>query len=450
MKKEKIKEKVQKAKEKMPVKKKTPLEHGPIEIRMLSEEEIEEEQKESGHELINELNGTAQANEYRFESNRKYFTICIYALVTILVAALAISLMANFNGVRIWLKGLAKILSPFIAGFLIAFILNPLVNWLEAQILENVFHLKKPKVRTGLSILFTYLIVFGLIIIGLVYVVPQITDSIVSVAGDVTRQLTKLYDNREAYAAMLEEHFPELDLAYFESRLEELWPTVLSTLTNLTKNAVPKLLGITVSLAKGAINVFLTIAISLYMLMDRRKLKKMGVRIVYAVMPTSRAKIFSNIMRDCSSIFTNFVSGKALDSLIIGILCFIIMSILKLDYAVLLSVIVGITNMIPYFGPFIGAVPGVVLYLCIRPLDALIFAIMILGLQQFDGWILGPKILGDSTGLSPLWVIFAITVGGAYAGVVGMFLGVPLVAVIAYLLNQGISSVLKKKRLDIS
>ena len=126
-----------------------------------------------------------------------------------------------------------------------------------------------------------------------------------------------------------------------------------------------------------------------------------------------------------------------------------VLSILRLDYAVLVSVIVGITNMIPYFGPFIGAVPGILLYLCIRPLDAVIFAIMILVLQQFDGWILGPKILGDSTGLSPLWVIFGITIGGAYGGVIGMFLGVPLVAVVAYLLNQAVQSVLKKKRLDI-
>ena len=134
----------------------------------------------------------------------------------------------------------------------------------------------------------------------------------------------------------------------------------------------------------------------------------------------------------------------------IGIICFIATSLLDLEYAVLISVIVGITNMIPYFGPFIGAVPGVVLYLCIKPLDAVVFVIMIFILQQFDGWVLGPKILGDSTGLSPLWVIFGITVGGAYGGVIGMFLGVPVVAVAAYLLNQAVSGVLKKKRIDIS
>ena len=156
-----------------------------------------------------------------------------------------------------------------------------------------------------------------------------------------------------------------------------------------------------------------------------------------------------SVSKDCSAIFSSYVVGKSVDSLIIGIICFVAMLALKLPYAVLMSVIVGVTNMIPYFGPFIGAVPGVLLYLCFDPVKALIFAIMILILQQFDGWILGPKILGDSTGLTPLWVIFGITVGGAYWGVIGMFLGVPIVAVIAYLFNLFITSRLKKKNLNI-
>ena len=186
------------------------------------------------------------------------------------------------------------------------------------------------------------------------------------------------------------------------------------------------------------------------MLYDKRMLTKHSARVVYALIPKKKADKLLEILKECSSIFTSFVVGKSIDSLIIGIICFVVMSIMGLPYAVLLSVIVGITNMIPYFGPFIGAVPGIVLYLCISPLDAIAFALMILVLQQFDGWILGPKILGDSTGLTPLWVIFGITVGGAYWGVIGMFLGVPIVAVLAYLANLFVTSRLKKKKLDIS
>ena len=139
-----------------------------------------------------------------------------------------------------------------------------------------------------------------------------------------------------------------------------------------------------------------------------------------------------------------------IDSLIIGILCLIIMSILRLPYALLMSVIVGITNMIPYFGPFIGAIPGVVMFLFINPKLSLIFAIMILVLQQFDGLYLGPKILGDLTGIKPLWVIFGVTVGGALFGVMGMFLGVPTVAVLSYLLGLILDKKLKGKGLTSS
>ena len=141
------------------------------------------------------------------------------------------------------------------------------------------------------------------------------------------------------------------------------------------------------------------------------------------------------------------IIGKALDSLIIGIICFVLMCILKLQYALLISIVVGITNMIPYFGPFIGAIPGLIILLIILPKTALIFLILILLLQQFDGTILGPKILGDSTGLSPIWIIFAITVGGATGGVIGMFLGVPITAVLVYLMNHIFDYMLYKKHL---
>ena len=154
-------------------------------------------------------------------------------------------------------------------------------------------------------------------------------------------------------------------------------------------------------------------------------------------------------IRECNHIFNGFLFGKMIDSLIIGILCFIIMNVLHLPYSLLMSLIVGITNMIPYFGPIIGAIPGVLMYLFIDPKLSLIFAIMILVLQQFDGLYLGPKILGDQTGIKPLWVIFGITVGGAYFGVIGMFLGVPTVAVITYLSNLFLNKKLKKKNISL-
>ena len=448
--KKKVWKRVQSAKEKITTKKQASVEYGPIEVRMISEKKEDPDETASENELFDELNGIEQNDAYKFESNRNYFTISVYALVTIALASLVILLMANYTSVKNWLRGLGSVLSPFFFGFFIAFILNPLIDWFEKTVFARWLKVKSPKIRLGFSVLIVYLATFGLLVIALVFVVPQLTESVVGIATDVTNALTRMYDNRDEYTKWLQEYFPEIDFVYLESKVEEMWPTILSTITNLTKDIVPKLLGMTFSVAKGAINTLLAIAISIYILFDKRKLKRMGTQTVYALFPTDRAKLICHTTDECGNIFSNFISGKALDSLIIGIICFIAMTILGLDYALLLSVIVGITNMIPYFGPFIGAVPGVLLYLCIKPVDVFVFVIMIFILQQFDGWILGPKILGDSTGLSPLWVIFGITLGGAYGGVMGMFLGVPIVAVAAYLLNLCISAALRKKRIEVS
>lgn len=183
------------------------------------------------------------------------------------------------------------------------------------------------------------------------------------------------------------------------------------------------------------------------MLSDQKSLLKHMKRFTYAVLKKERAARFIQTSRECSSIFSKYILGKTLDSVIIGILCFILMLILRLDYALVLSVIVGVTNMIPYFGPFIGAIPGILIYLFISPIQAIIFAFMILVLQQFDGLYLGPKILGESTGIKPLWVIFGITIGGSYFGPLGMFLGVPVVAVISHLLNSFVKRRLSQKNI---
>ena len=169
---------------------------------------------------------------------------------------------------------------------------------------------------------------------------------------------------------------------------------------------------------------------------------------IYAVSPSKKEEEVWDTIKQCNHIFNGFLIGKVIDSLIIGIICLVAMIILQLPYALLLSLIVCITNMIPYFGPIIGAVPGVLIYLFIEPRLAIVFAVLILILQQFDGLYLGPKILGDQTGIKPLWVIFGITVGGAYFGVLGMFLGVPTVAVLTYLINLIIEKKLKRKNIS--
>lgn len=424
-------------------KEKPDMKYGPVEVN-LPDQKAKPGEPFSEAENISFMNDADRNENYRFSASPKYFTICVYALGTIAVAALIIFAIVNIGKISGAIRQFLNVISPFITAFFIAFIINPLVKKIE-RLLERMFHLKRVRSRVLISMLLSYLIVFGIIVIGMVYVVPQVTESI----GDLLKKQEGLYLQVVDFLQNIEEYFPQIDFDSIETQLQSFWPQLVNYGTSLASNMVPKILDLGISIAKIAINLLLSVAISIYMLYDKRGLSKIMTKVVYAVLPSGYASKTTDTVKECGKIFSGFIVGKSIDSLIIGVLCFLIMQILKLPYGVLLSVIVGITNMIPYFGPFIGAVPGILLFLCIHPVDALVFAIMIFALQQFDGWVLGPMILGESTGLTPLWVIFAITVGGAYAGVLGMFLGVPIVAVVAYLMNRLIEGKLQKKRIDI-
>jgi predicted PurR-regulated permease PerM len=244
--------------------------------------------------------------------------------------------------------------------------------------------------------------------------------------------------------------FPSLDLSWFDKWVADQLSTLTETLGSLVRDSIPSLVNAGFAVVKGIVNFLLAIAISIYMVCDKRRIARASTAITYSILPAKKASAFINTSRECGQIFFGFIIGKTIDSIIIGILTFIILAIGGLPYPLLVSVIVGVTNMIPFFGPFIGAVPGILLYLCIDPVYAFAFAIIILAIQQFDGWVLGPLILGDSTGVSPLWVIFGITVGGAYFGVVGMFLGVPVTAVVVYLARRIVAKRLAKKKVEVS
>lgn len=182
-------------------------------------------------------------------------------------------------------------------------------------------------------------------------------------------------------------------------------------------------------------NVFIGIIIAIYVLNSKQLFAAQAKKLLYGCLSTRRANIVLDNARFTHRVFGGFINGKLLDSLIIGILCFVGMTALRMPYAMLISVVVGVTNIIPFFGPFIGAIPSGLLILLIDPLKALYFVLFILALQQFDGNILGPKILGDSTGLSSFWVIVCILLAGGLFGFVGMVVGVPLFAVLYSILS---------------
>lgn len=388
-------------------------------------------------------NDTKNRN-YQFESNRKYFSICIYALFVIFIGTFLIYCIINMDKTKSAIGNFTTALSPFIMAFFIAYVLNPIVVRIH-HFLKRTCKITSEKVAKALSIILTYLLVLGILAVTLIYIIPELGNSIT----DLSTKFQTIGDWGVQLLEKIEDLFPSLGLSAYEEKLSDLMVQLVSLGPNIVTSVIPAVLNFSVSIVKLAINVLLSVVISVYMLNDKRIISRNFKRALYAFCKKSKVDAFLQNSKECNMIFCNFIVGKSLDSLIIGIICCILMTILKLPYAMLLSVIVGLTNMIPYFGPFIGAVPGVVLFLVISPVKAVIFAIMIFALQQFDGLYLGPKILGNSTGLKPLWVIFAITIGGAYAGVLGMFLGVPVVAVVAYLLNKVISSRLNDKNINV-
>lgn len=420
------------------------------------EEEKKEEKKREDKKNVRAEENTGDRENQGIEKirwiriNHKYMSICRYALFVICCSILLYIVVSHWGQTLGFVKNLLHVLTPFLIGVLIAYFLNPLVNRIDGLLQGRLAKGKIPKVTKILSMILAYVIVLGFIVVAFVFVVPQVGASI----RELTEKIPGMYASVSKEILNLDKRFPELHKQFpdvnwndFNQQLANALPNLVAYGTGVVRNVVPVVYSFSVSVVKLIINLVLGLIISIYMIYSKESFRLEAKRVVYALFPEEKGDAICTTFHECNDIFGAFLISKAIDSLIIGCLCCIIMTLLGLPYAVLLSVIVGITNMIPYFGPFVGAVPGVVIYLCLDWELALVFAIMILALQQFDGLILGPRLLGQSTGLSPIWVIFAITVGGAYFGFVGMFIGVPVVAVIAHLCNKFITCRLRGKNI---
>lgn len=363
-----------------------------------------------------------------------------YIVALVAIIAIIFLMIANWGVVLAVIGKFLTILMPFILGFFFACFINPLVKRVHS-LLNRIKPGKGAKIKKAFSVIISYVVVIGVITVLLIYIIPQIKASI----GELGNTIQDGYQYMITHQKELNEKIPFIGLG---GGIEYIKEFAYKKIMSNSSEILPYVYHVSSSLLTTSYNVLMGLVISIYIILDMKKLKRSARKVVYALSPKKKEQEVWETMKQCSHIFNGFLIGKMIDSLIIGILCLIAMSILKLPYALLLSLIVCITNMIPYFGPIIGAIPGVMIYLFIDIRYAFIFALMILILQQFDGLYLGPKILGDQTGIKPLWVIFGITVGGAYFGVMGMFLGVPVVAVIMYLLQLFLDKKLKKKNIS--
>ena len=343
---------------------------------------------------------------------------------------------------------LMSVLSPVIYGLAFSYLLAPIVDFFGRYI-ERGFPAARASVVRGLSILLAWLCTIAMVYLMFSILVPELVESVKTLAANfesyyktVYNWVTTLVENETLFS---DEVLSDQVLSALNDYYDKLVKWITDTVIPQAQVAIVAVTGGIWSVIIFLKNLLIGMMISVYLLARKEGFARQSKKLLYAILPELPYRRTLRAVAEADRIFSGFVRGKLLDSLIIGILCFICCSIFKFPYTPIISVFVGVTNIIPIFGPFLGAIPSAFLILLVSPKQCLYFILFIIALQQFDGNILGPKILGKSTGISSFWVIVAIVVGGGFGGVLGMFLGVPIFACISSLVNWFTNRSLTKK-----
>lgn len=348
----------------------------------------------------------------------------------------------RFEELRAGLDVVVNKLSPFIFGFAVAFLLDKPMMMFE-EFLKKV-GLKGKAVRSLAAIL---ALILGFFVVSalLWLLIPQVLTSLFDLIEKAPGYLGHFFDF--VNDVIVREN---IDISYlYEFIGTDFEKELITNLTSFFSSSLPQMVTLTGKVTSTFFNIILGMMAGLYIMFEKENFILGIKRTTYAFCSKSVADYLTRFANITADIFNNFIVGKAIDSLIIGVITYVLMSIFKMPYALLLSVIVGTTNMIPVFGPFIGAIPGIFILVIIHPLQGLYFALLILAIQQFDGNILGPIILGDKLGLPSLAILFAVVIGGGMFGILGMFIGVPIFAVIYTAIREVVDNRLKRKKLKV-
>ncbi|MGN0666277.1 MAG: AI-2E family transporter [Huintestinicola sp.] len=382
--------------------------------------------------------------------NSKYTTLSVYSIITFAICFTLIVLYQKSAAIAAVIATILKVLSPIIWGAIIAYLLNPIMMACES-VLKKLLEKKKKRsklvrgISTALSIIFGIAIISALVAI----IVPQVVDS-----------LMNIFMNIQSYFNTIEQWFYNMGNKLSESPevvefINDQLESIRSTVVTAVNNMLPKMGDFALKIKDSAISIVVALKdfiigfiVAIYLLADKEKFLAQLKKLTTALFPQPVSREIFKICAMTNKSLGGFISGKLIDSLLIGIFCFIAMQFMGINFAVLISTIIGITNIIPFFGPFIGAIPSALLLLVTAPKQTIPFVILIIVLQQFDGNILGPKILGDTTGLPPFWVLFSILFCGGLFGFTGMLLGVPIFAVIQSLVKEFAEHLLQKKGLS--
>ena len=373
---------------------------------------------------------------HKFQWDKKYLYWGLTAFCVIAASILFFLLITRLPDISGALSSLAAILSPFIWGLVISYLLAPLMQRMEKHLFlplgKKLFRKSKnggTRFARAMSVLLSILL-FLLLLAALVYMIlPQLYSSIVTIVENSNTYITTLTEWAESQLT----DFPELE-EYVTNLLGNANQDIMNWLQT---SVLPKLGGFITSVTTGVYyvllgvyNLLIGIIVSIYILGNLEKFKAGSKRLLYSLFSLKTADKIRSALDFTNRTFMGFISGKLLDSAIIGLICYVFCAAFSMPYTLLVSILIGVTNIIPFFGPFIGAVPSALIILLVSPFKCLIFVIFIIVLQQVDGNIIGPKILGGTTGINGFWVMFSIIIGAGLFGFWGMLLGVPVFVVI--------------------
>lgn len=411
---------------------------------------LKEKQKEetSGYYTTRPSFGNSGPSKLRQKFSRGMtFFVVIAACIIFYFALLRLPAISSV------FKEIFHILKPIIYGLAIAYLLNPIVGFVEEH-LKPVLKKKMANHRQihalarGTGIFVAVTVLFMVIIALFNMMIPELYGSVRDMILTVPSQMNQLVDrimemnSKDTTLNQLLNNILKEATEFIQNWMRsDLLTQINVVMSNLTVGVI--------SVVSELVNLLIGIIISIYVLFSKEKFASQCKKAVYAIFKPSHANMILHLTIKSNEIFGGFIIGKIIDSLIIGVLCFIGLSLLKMPYTLLVSVIVGVTNVVPFFGPYIGAIPSAILIILTDPKMGIYFIIFVLVLQQLDGNVIGPKILGDSTGLSAFWVVFAILLGGGMFGFAGMILGVPTFAVIYYIVNMLINHRLEKRKLPV-
>ncbi len=381
--------------------------------------------------------------------NRKYLTIAVYSVCAVIVSAIAIMIIFNFDSVMSKLSVLGAVATPIIIGIFCAYLLNPLMTKIENGPLKKLSGSAEKKKRgqaRAISVTLTMLAVLLILALIIIMVIPQLVENIVFIIGNmdsyintIKEWLNKIFEDNPALVEFLGNPLDD-----FNKFIAGIWKQYSTELMGMVGNVATTVWAIIDTMK----NVLLGLIISIYLLARKEMFIGQTKKFIFAFLKVERAQRFLSVCREASKKFLGSIIGKIIEAFIVAILCFIGCTVLQLPYSLLIAAIMFVFNLIPYVGPFIGAIPcTLLLLLSERPIQALWFIIFVVVLQTIDGNIIAPWILGDSTGLPAVWILIAILIGGGLFGMLGMLLGVPVFAVLYMLVKDFIEDRLRKRKL---